>query len=189
MCCDILSLSLSLLLQANCQPWSKIGPFLCTYYVTHKLCFKCMGWIPSLIGHLASMDVKQHERMGWMCLCAHEATVFSPQMSIKFLMPIPNMDYKQKCCALKLLPLEKQLLLNNCVLMQKVVHSKTLQYLKHLMIPFECLYIHGNKQLLPKTRTDIFKKSFFFWGSLVWNSLPHHLRYPMELKTFKRKAC
>ena len=96
------------------------------------------------------------------CVCAHEATVFSPQMSIKFLMPIPNMDYKQKCCALKLLPLDKQLLHNNCFLMQKVVHSKTLQYLKHLMIPSECLYIHGNKQLWPKTRTDIFKMSFFF---------------------------
>ena len=29
---------------------------LCTHYDTHKLCFKCMGW---------------------MCLCAHEATVLS----------------------------------------------------------------------------------------------------------------
>ena len=59
-----------------------------------------------------------------MCLCAHEATVFSPQMSMKLLMPIPNMDYKQKCCALKLLPLDKQLLLIKRVLMQKVVHGK-----------------------------------------------------------------
>ena len=42
----------------------------------------------------------------------------------KFTMPIPNLDYKQKCCALKLLPLDKQLLLNKCVLMQKVVHGK-----------------------------------------------------------------
>ena len=33
-------------------------------------------------------------------------------------------DYKQKCCALKLLPLDKQLLLNKCVLMQNVVHGK-----------------------------------------------------------------
>jgi len=100
--------------------------------------------------------------MGWMYLCTHEATVLSLQTMVKFLMPIPNMDYKQKCCALKLLPLDKQLLHNNCFLMQKVVHSKTLQYLKHLMIPSECLYIHGNKQLWPKTRTDIFKMSFFF---------------------------
>ena len=89
--------------------------------------------------------------------------------AIKFLMPSPNMDYNQKCCALKLLPLGKQVLLNKCVLMQKVVHGKAPQYLKALMIPSEHLQVHGNKQLLR-------------------NSLAHHLRYPMEVKTFKRKA-
>ena len=108
--------------------------------------------------------------------------------AVKFLMPVPNLDYKQKCCALKLLPLDKQLLLNKCVLMQKVVHGKAPQYLKDLMIPSERLHVHGNKQLLPRTRIDIFKTSFSFSGSLAWNSLAHHLRYPMELKTFKRKA-
>ena len=103
-------------------------------------------------------------------------------------MPIPNLDYKQKCCALKLHPLDKQLLLSKCVLMQKAVHGKAPRYLKDLMIPSERLHVHGNKQLLPRTRIDIFKTSFSFSGSLAWNSLVHHLRYPMELKTFKRKA-
>ena len=108
--------------------------------------------------------------------------------AIKFSMPSPNMDYNQKCCALKLLPVHKQLLLNKYVRMQKVVHSKAPWYLKDLMIPSEHLHIHGNKQLLPRTRTDIFKTSFSFSGFLAWNSLPHHLRYPMEVKTVKRKA-
>ena len=72
--------------------------------------------------------------------------------------------------------------------MQKVVHGKAPQYLKDLMIPSERLRVHENKQLLPKTRIDIFKTSFSFSGSLAWNSLPHHLRYPMEVKTFERKA-
>ena len=98
------------------------------------------------------------------------------------------MNYKQKCCALKLLPLDKQLLLDKCVLMRKVVHDKAREYLKNLMIPSERLHAHGNKQLLPRTRTDIFKISFSFSGFLAWNSLPHHLRYPMDLKTLKRKA-
>ena len=35
-----------------------------THYVTYELCFKCMGW---------------------MCLCAHEAAVFSPQTCRKIL--------------------------------------------------------------------------------------------------------
>ena len=108
--------------------------------------------------------------------------------AVKVLMPIPNLDYKQKCCALKLLPLEKQLLLNKCVLMQMVVHGKPRQYLKDLMIPSERLHVHGNKQLLPRTRIDLFKTCFSLSGSLSWNSLAHLLRYPTELKTFKRKA-
>ena len=123
------------------------------------------------------------------CAGVHMKQLYSlHKRAVKFLMPIPNLDYKQKCCALKLLPLDKQLLLNKCVLMQKVVHGKAPQYLKDLMIPSERLHVHGNKQLLPRTRIDIFKTSFSFSGSLAWNSLAHHLRYPMELKTFKRKA-
>ena len=123
------------------------------------------------------------------CACVHMKQLYSlHKRAVKILMPIPNLDYKQKCCALKLLPLDKQLLLNKCVLMQKVVHGKAPQYLKDLMIPSERLHVHGNKQLLPRTRIDIFKTSFSFSGSLAWNSLAHHLRYPMELKTFKRKA-
>ena len=119
-----------------------------------------------------------------MYLCAHEAMHSLHKHAIKLLMPVPNMDYKQKCCALKLLPLDKQLLLSKCVLMQKVVHGKAPQYLKYLMIPSE----RGNKQLLPRTRTGIFKTSLSLSGSLAWNSLPHHLRYPMEVKTFKKES-
>ena len=108
--------------------------------------------------------------------------------AVKFLMPIHNLDYKQKCCALKLLPLDRQVFLNKCVLMQNVVHGKAPQYLKDLMIPSEHLHVHGNKQLLSRTKINIFKTSFSFSGSLAWNSVAHHLRDPMELKTFKRKA-
>ena len=76
-----------------------------------------------------------------MCRCAYEAAVH--KRAVKFLMPIPNLDYKQKCCALKLLPLDKQLLINKCVLMQKVVHGKAPRYLKDLMIPSERLHVHS----------------------------------------------
>ena len=50
--------------QPNCQPKIKISLLLCTHYVTYELCFKCMGW---------------------MCLCAHEAAVFTPQTCRKIL--------------------------------------------------------------------------------------------------------
>ena len=49
-----------------------------------------------------------------------------------------------------------------------------------------CIFVNDLPMCL--TRTDIFKTSFSFSGSLAWNSLPHHLRYLVEVKTFKRKA-
>ena len=72
--------------------------------------------------------------------------------------------------------------------MRKVVHDKAREYLKNLRIASERLHVHGNKQLLPRTRTDIFNTRVSFSGSLAWNSLPYPFRYPMEVKTFKRKA-
>ena len=61
------------------------------------------------------------------CASVHMKQLYSlHKRAIKFLMPSPNMDYIQKYCALKLLPLNKQLLLNKCVLMQNVIHSKAL---------------------------------------------------------------
>ena len=88
--------------------------------------------------------------------CVHSLN----KRAIKFLMPSPNRDYKQKCCALKLLPLGKQLLFNKCVLVLKVVHGK--DPLKDLLSPSERLHVHGNKPPFPRTRTDIFKTSFSF---------------------------
>ena len=121
------------------------------------------------------MNYVSNARYG--CAGVHMKQLYSlHKRAVKVLMPIPNINYKQKCCALKLLPLDKQLLLNKCVLMQMVVHGKPPQYLKDLMFPSERLHVHGHKQLLPRTRIDIFKTSFSFSGSLAWNSLAHHLR-------------
>ena len=64
------------------------------------------------------------------CACVHMKQLYTlHKRAKKFTMPSPNMDYNQKCCALKLLPLDKQLLLTKCVLKQKVVHGKAPQYL------------------------------------------------------------
>ena len=42
------------------------------------------------------------------CAGVHMKQLYSlHKRAVKFLMPIPNLDYKQKCCALKLLPLDK----------------------------------------------------------------------------------
>ena len=54
-----------------------------------------------------------------------------------------------------------------------------------------CRTVSINIFLLSKLSQIVSQKSklaVFFSGSLAWNSLAHHLRYHMELKTFKRKA-
>ena len=111
--------------------------------------------------------------------------------AIQLLMPTSAADYKQKCRALKFLPLDNQLLLNKCVLcvlMQKIIHGKASQYLKDLMIPSKRFPVHGNKQILPTTRIAIFKTSLSFSGCLAWNSLPLRHRYEEHLNTFTRKV-
>ena len=88
---QILAIVSSFKTKPNCQPSSKISLLLCTHYVTQKLCFKCKGW---------------------MCLCAHEATVLSPQSCRNVVNTYSNMDSKQKCYVLKLIPMDKELLLS-----------------------------------------------------------------------------
>ena len=123
------------------------------------------------------------------CAGVHMKQLYSlHKRAVKFLMPIPNLDYKQKCCALKTTPFRQTTIAQQMCSNAKGCSRQSPEYLKDLMIPSERLHVHGNKQLLPRTRIDIFKTSFSFSGSLAWNSLAHHLRYPMELKTFKRKA-
>ena len=125
------------------------------------------------------------------CACVHMKQLYSlHKRAIKFLMPSPNnYGLQSKVLCSQATPSRQTTIAqqNECVLMRKVVHGKAPQYLKDLMIPSERLHVDGNKQLLPRTRIDIFKMSFSFSGSLAWNSLAHHLRYTMELKTFKRK--
>ena len=77
------------------------------------------------------------------------------------------MDFIQNVVPSNFLPLDRQLLLNKCVLIQKVVQGKAPQYLRDLMIPSERLHIYGNKQLLPRARIDILKTSLSFSGCLA----------------------
>ena len=49
------------------------------------------------------------------CACVQMKQLYSlHERAIKFLMPSPNMDYNQKCCGLKRLPLDKQIVTYSC---------------------------------------------------------------------------
>ena len=85
------------------------------------------------------------------CACIHIKQLYlSPQKrAVQLLMPIPNMDHKQKRCALRILSLEKQPLLNKRVLMQKGVHGKApsaIACLTDRTVASGHLHVHGNKK-------------------------------------------
>ena len=62
--CRTVSINIFVLSKLSQIVSQKYSLLLRTHYVTYELCFKCMGW---------------------MCLCAHEAAVFSPQTCRKIL--------------------------------------------------------------------------------------------------------
>ena len=57
-----------------------------------------------LFAHI--MSHTNHVSNAWdRCAGVHMKQLYSlHKRAVEFLMPIPNLDYKQKCCALKLLP-------------------------------------------------------------------------------------
>ena len=86
--------------------------------------------------------------MGWLCRCAHEATVFSLQMHDKITDGEFQIDYKLQSRALTLFALNKQLLFNKCVLLHTALRGKAAIPKKKVTIPTERLrLVHGSKQL------------------------------------------
>ena len=88
------------------------------------------------------------------------------------------------------LPLKEHLQCNKCILVHKVVHNKSPQYLRQL-VHTGARSDHSSRNsilILPKTRIDIYKMSFAYSGSFCWNALPRTLKIACSVSTFKSKA-
>ena len=88
------------------------------------------------------------------------------------------------------LPLKEHLQCNKCILVHKVIHNKSPQYLRQL-VQIGARSDHSSRSsilILPKTRIDIYKMSFAYSGSLCWNALPRSLKIACSVSTFKSKA-
>ena len=75
------------------------------------------------------------------------------------------------------LPLIEHLQYNKCILVHKVMHNKSPQYLRQL-VHNGARNDHSSQNnifMLPKTRIDIYKMSFAYSGSFCWNALPRNL--------------
>ena len=88
---------------------------------------------------------------------------------------------------LNILPLNKQLLYNKSVLMFRTLIGKSPSYLLDFITLSERSdSIH--RLLLPKPRIDLYKTSFSFSGSTVWNDLPTCVKASRSLSQFKKNS-
>jgi len=108
---------------------------------------------------------------------------------IKLISSVKDQSYQVKCSKLHLLTLEKQLKLNKCNLVHRIIHRKAgTSYLANMFS------LHANHRSsrqsmslqLPKPRIDLYKSSLAFSGSQLWNSLPNTLKEINSFHKFKQ---
>ena len=88
------------------------------------------------------------------------------------------------------LPSKEHLQYNKCILVHKVIHNKSPQYLRQL-VQVGALSDHSSWNsilILPQKRIDIYKMSFAYSGFFCWNVLPKSLKMVCSVSTFKSKA-
>ena len=88
------------------------------------------------------------------------------------------------------LPLKEHFQFNKCILVHKVIHNKSPQYLRQL-VHTGARSDHTSRNnilILPKTRIDIYKMSFAYSGSFCCNALHRSLKIVCSVSTFKSKA-
>ena len=85
--------------------------------------------------------------------------------------------------------LKQHLQSNKCILVHKVVHSKSPAYLRQLPHAGTSSNVNSSNSILglPKTRIDLYKMSFSYFGSYCWNMLPNDLENTCSIDTFKYK--
>jgi hypothetical protein len=104
----------------------------------------------------------------------------------KLILPDQSLSTAEKMKKLEILPLNKQFEFNKCVLMYKVHIGQAPPYLGDLFQQAPARY-GSNNYRLPLPRIDLYKTSFAFAGSSVWNCLPAEMKTCPSLHRFKSK--
>ena len=104
----------------------------------------------------------------------------------KIILPNIGTCTDDKLEKLKILPLNDQLKFNKGVLMFKVKNNHVPNYLTNLFHRNTSRYQnYKNRFSIPQARVDLFKTSFSFSGSFLWNSLPMYVTSSASLTSFK----
>ena len=92
----------------------------------------------------------------------------------------------EKFRELDVLTLQQQFIYNVSLLVFKVLQGRAPPYLSNLLMRSSTQHA-SLKLLLPLPRIDLYKSSFSFYGSKIWNSLPSHITNSTSVKSFKTK--
>ena len=106
---------------------------------------------------------------------------------VKLLCQEPNMSTDEKFSLLNILPLKKQMSLNVATMMYKCYSNAAPPYLLDLLEP----PTHHSRLLnyrVPLFRLDLSQRSFAFYGSVTWNSLPIACKSSSSMSCFKRST-
>ena len=110
--------------------------------------------------------------------------------AVKVLCAVSPMLTGRGLISYGLFPLKEHLQYDTCILVHKVIHNKSLEYLRQL-VHAEARSDHSSQNsilILPNTRIDIYKMCFSYSGSFCWNALPRSLKRACLVSTFKSKA-
>ena len=102
----------------------------------------------------------------------------------KLILPDHSLSTTAKLKKLDILPLQEQFVYNTAVLMFKVHMGWAPQYVCDLLNRAPARYESKNYVLL-RTRNDLYKMSFAFSGSSVWNSLLPKMKMYKSVRGFK----
>jgi hypothetical protein len=105
--------------------------------------------------------------------------------AVKIIQP-GSASTTDKMKKLNILSLRNQLIYNKCVLMHKILHNNSPEYLTLITARNHRKRTSRNGILpLPLPRIDLYKTSFAFAGPTLWNSLPTSVKAVDSLKLFK----
>ena len=90
------------------------------------------------------------------------------------------------------LPFDKRVKYQKCIMMYKALHNQTPTYITNRLnqvnnknAKYSLRSVSNLSIKLDKPKTNIWKKSFTYSGSDLWNKLPLHIKTSKSLNAFK----
>ena len=106
--------------------------------------------------------------------------------ALKTVFAQPIFDSSSLYKLLGILQAKKVIILNDCILLHKIISNVSPSYLSDFFLRQGARYFEGDvKFIIPRPSMDIFKSSFSFASTVSWNSLPRALRCKKSIPAFK----